>query len=67
VTPLRQLGGFFSAKVDGPVVDGVVEGIAALVALVGRGLQALQTGLARNYALGILAGAVLLLVYALVK
>ncbi|MBC7260242.1 MAG: NADH-quinone oxidoreductase subunit L [Chloroflexi bacterium] len=67
VNPLRSLGQFLAARVDGPVVDGIVEGIAALVALVGRGLQALQTGLARNYALAILAGAALLLVYALVR
>ncbi len=67
VKPLRAIGKFFADSVDGPVVDGIAEGIAALVALMGRGLQALQTGLARNYALGILAGAVLLLVYALVK
>ncbi len=67
VKPLRSLGGFLSARVDGPVVDGIVEGIASLVAAVGRGLQWLQTGLVRNYALGILLGAVLLLVYALVR
>ena len=67
VKPLKSLGVFFADSVDGPVVDGIVNGIAALIALAGRGLQALQTGLARNYALGILVGAVLLLVYALVK
>jgi NADH-quinone oxidoreductase subunit L len=67
VNPLRSLGQFLAARVDGLVVDGIVEGIAALVALIGRGLQALQTGLARNYALAILAGAALLLVYALVR
>jgi NADH-quinone oxidoreductase subunit L len=67
VNPLKSLGGFFATSVDGPVVDGIVNGIAALIALAGRGLQALQTGLARNYALGMLVGAVLLLVYAMVK
>ena len=67
VRPLRSLGQFFAASVDGPVVDWIAEGIAALVALIGRGLQALQTGLARNYALGILVGVVLLLVYTLVR
>ncbi|MGB9592589.1 MAG: NADH-quinone oxidoreductase subunit L [Anaerolineae bacterium] len=67
VKPLRAVGKFFAESVDGPVVDGIAEGIAALVALIGRGLQVLQTGLARNYALGILVGAVLLLAYALVR
>ncbi len=67
VKPLKDVAGFLAARVDGPIIDGIVEGIGALVAAVGRGLQQLQTGLVRNYALGILLGAVLMLVYALVR
>jgi NADH-quinone oxidoreductase subunit L len=66
-----------SAVVDGPVeevaegaavfdrrgVDGLVNGIAAVVRTGGSRLRAVQTGYVRNYALGMAAGAVLLLAY----
>jgi NADH-quinone oxidoreductase subunit L len=46
--------------VDEQVVDGAVNGTAALVRSAGSRLRLLQTGYVRNYALGIAVGAVIL-------
>jgi NADH-quinone oxidoreductase subunit L len=54
-------------KVDKGGIDGAVNGIARLVRGSGGGLRRLQTGYVRNYALGITAGAVLLLAYVVVQ
>jgi NADH-quinone oxidoreductase subunit L len=45
--------------VDNAGVDGSVNGLAALVSLTSNRLRRLQTGFARNYALSMLGGAVL--------
>jgi NADH-quinone oxidoreductase subunit L len=66
-----------SAAVDGPVeavadgaatfdkrgIDGLVNGIAAAVRTGGSRLRVVQTGYVRNYALGVAAGAVLLMAF----
>jgi NADH-quinone oxidoreductase subunit L len=66
-----------SAAVDGPVeavadgaaafdkrgIDGLVNGVAAVVRAGGSRLRVVQTGFVRNYALGVAAGAVLLLAF----
>jgi NADH-quinone oxidoreductase subunit L len=41
---------------DVRVVDGTVNGIAALTQSTGRGIRQIQTGHVQNYALGIAAG-----------
>ncbi len=51
------------ATFDRVVVDGAVNGVAALVKRTGEGLRGTQTGYVRSYALGIAGGAVLLLAY----
>jgi NADH-quinone oxidoreductase subunit L len=51
--------------VDREVVDGAVNGAAALVAAGGRKLRTVQSGFVRNYALAIGAGAVLMLGFVL--
>jgi NADH-quinone oxidoreductase subunit L len=56
-----------SAAVDKAVIDGAVNGVGNLVRLAGTNLRKLQTGYVRNYALGIAAGAVLLLGYGVVR
>jgi NADH-quinone oxidoreductase subunit L len=43
------------------VIDGAVNGIGTVVRSAGTRLRTLQTGYVRNYALGVAAGAVLLL------
>lgn len=52
-----------TATFDKTVVDGAVNGVAALVKRTGEGLRGSQTGFVRSYALGIAGGAVLLLAY----
>ena len=46
-------------EVDNAGVDGSVNALAALVSRTSNRLRRLQTGFARNYALSMLAGAVL--------
>jgi NADH-quinone oxidoreductase subunit L len=62
-TPGKAAAAFAAYVVDARVIDGAVNGVGSLV----RGLAAagrrVQTGFVRNYALGLLAGAVGLLVY----
>ncbi|MGZ6777771.1 MAG: NADH-quinone oxidoreductase subunit L [Mycobacterium sp.] len=48
-------------EVDNVGVDGPVNGLAALVSMTSNRLRGLQTGFARNYALSMLAGAVLVI------
>jgi NADH-quinone oxidoreductase subunit L len=50
-------------RVDAGLIDGAVDGTAAIVARVARTGRALQTGLVRTYALMMFAGAVALLYY----
>jgi len=51
-----------SVIADQWIVDGIVNGIAALVARLAGGLRQLQTGFVRNYALVLLTGAVFVIV-----
>jgi NADH-quinone oxidoreductase subunit L len=51
--------------VEAGVIDGAVNGFAALVRRSGRRLRLVQTGYVRNYALGLMAGLVILLAYVL--
>ncbi|MDP8954335.1 MAG: NADH-quinone oxidoreductase subunit L [Actinomycetota bacterium] len=59
--PGRGLASFASRVFDGRVIDGAVNGVATLVREGGSRLRVTQTGYIRNYALGMAAGAVLLL------
>ena len=54
---------FSSDVVDHKLIDGSVVGVGTLVRASGTRLRRLQTGYIRNYALGIAAGAVLLLAF----
>ena len=56
-----------AATFDAEVIDGAVNGVGAVVRRSGSGLRGLQSGFVRNYALGIAAGAVLLLAYFLAQ
>ncbi|HVF32865.1 MAG TPA: NADH-quinone oxidoreductase subunit L [Acidimicrobiales bacterium] len=56
-----------AAAFDRDVVDGAVDGVATLVRSGGEQLRRIQTGYVRNYALGITAGVVLLLVWTIVR
>jgi NADH-quinone oxidoreductase subunit L len=48
---------------DRLVIDGAVNGIGRVVKDAGGGLRRVQTGLVRNYALGIAAGTVLIIIF----
>jgi NADH-quinone oxidoreductase subunit L len=57
----------FSAVFDNKVIDGAVNGVARLARGAGGGLRKIQTGFVRQYALGIVIGAVALLAYMLTR
>ena len=61
--PVTSAARFLSEGVDRDVIDGAVNGIGRSFRGVGGGLRKVQTGLVRNYALAIVLGAVLLLVF----
>ena len=61
--PVTMFARFLSDGVDRAGIDGAVNGIATAARTGGSGLRRLQTGLVRNYALGIALGAVLLMLY----
>ena len=52
-----------AARFDAGVVDGAVNRVAAVVRRTGERLRTTQSGLVRRYALGVAAGAVVLLAY----
>jgi NADH-quinone oxidoreductase subunit L len=61
--PATAFAKFLSEGVDRETIDGAVNGIGVAFRGLGGGLRRLQTGLVRNYALGIMLGTTLLLVY----
>jgi NADH-quinone oxidoreductase subunit L len=61
--PVTAFARFLSDGVDKAGIDGAVNGIATAAREGSGGLRRLQTGLVRNYALGIALGTVLLLLY----
>jgi NADH-quinone oxidoreductase subunit L len=61
--PLTAFANFLARGFDGKGVDGAVNGIATGVREVGMGLRKVQTGLVRNYALGIVLGAAVLMIW----
>ena len=67
VAPLRLLASFFAGVVDRRIIDGFVNGAGALVSKASGSWRHLQTGFVRSYAVGILGGAALLIVYAVVR
>jgi NADH-quinone oxidoreductase subunit L len=61
--PITAFARFLSDDVDKAAIDGTVNGVGTVARTGGTGLRRLQTGLVRNYALGIALGTVLLLLY----
>lgn len=56
-----------SAFFDDRAIDGAVDGSAKLVSGTGSLLRRVQTGYVRNYALGVASGAMLMLVWAVIR
>jgi NADH-quinone oxidoreductase subunit L len=65
--PVTEAADFAAYEVDKGVIDGAVNGVAALTGLAGRGLRKLQIGYVRNYALGVAGGAAAILLYVAVR
>jgi NADH-quinone oxidoreductase subunit L len=61
--PVTAFARLLSEGIDRDTIDGAVNGIGRVARQGGTGLRRLQTGLVRNYALAIVLGTVLLLVY----
>jgi NADH-quinone oxidoreductase subunit L len=67
VRPLLALSVVLARVFDLGVIDGIVNGVGRVVMAGGAGLRRLQTGYVVNYALTMLAGAVLLVAFLLVR
>jgi NADH-quinone oxidoreductase subunit L len=61
--PVTGFARFLADGVDRKVIDGTVNGIGVAFRTGAGGLRRMQTGLVRNYALGIAVGAVALLIF----
>ena len=61
VRPLVRGAGWVYEHFDLKVIDGALNGSAAAAGLAGKGLNILQSGLVRDYALAFLMGAILFL------
>ncbi len=66
VRPLVRGAAWTYEHIDLPVIDGALNGSAAVAGLAGRGLNLLQSGLLRDYALAFLLGAILFLGFLLI-
>jgi len=64
--PGRALASWLDRVVDNKIIDGTVNGVGSLFALMARGIQQLQDGRVRRYALGITAGVVGVLLYVVI-
>lgn len=67
VQPVLALGRGTTALVERVTLDGGGRGLGWATARMSAGLRTLQTGYVRNYALGILLGAVIILLYFVVR
>jgi NADH-quinone oxidoreductase subunit L len=65
--PGRGFANWLAYFFDAKIIDGAVNGVAWLFRGAGSGLRRLQTGYVRQYALGIVLGAALLLLYAVAR
>ena len=61
--PSKVLASFAATVVEMKMIDGAVNGIAAAFRNTGTKLRRVQSGYVRNYALGVLGGAVLVIAY----
>jgi len=61
VNGCKGLGTLLWQKFDVLVVDGIVNGVAKVVEILGETVRKLQTGYVQNYAVGILLGIVVIL------
>ena len=67
VRPLLALSTVLASVVDLGFIDGIVNGVGRLVTACGAGLRRVQSGYVVNYALTMLAGAVVVIAFLLVR
>jgi NADH-quinone oxidoreductase subunit L len=65
--PLRRAATWLADVFDARIIDGAVNGVAWLFREAAGGLRKVQTGLVRQYALGVAIGVVVLLLWALAR
>jgi NADH-quinone oxidoreductase subunit L len=65
--PVLRGADWLSRVFDLGLIDGAVNGVATLVRVTGGRVRRVQTGLVRNYALGVVLGAVALIVFLAVR
>src|SRR6185436_3447071 len=65
--PIRRGAQWLADVFDEKIIDGAVNGVAKGFSIAGAQLRRVQTGLARQYALGIAFGTVALLVWAVIR
>jgi len=65
--PVYRFADWLNRGFDLGIIDGAVNGVATLVRESGGRLRRVQTGLVRNYALGVVLGAVALLIFLAVR
>jgi NADH-quinone oxidoreductase subunit L len=61
--PGRATASWLDRVVDTKIIDGAVNGVGSLFKLLSRGVQEIQDGHVRRYALGIALGTVAILLY----
>ncbi len=64
--PGRTLATWLANVVDDKIIDGAVNGVGSLFTLLARGVQTLQDGRVRRYALGITVGTAAALLYVVI-
>ena len=67
VNSIVEFSRFLWKKFDEAVIDGIVNGVAAVVRTFGSVLRLLQTGLVKDYALSVLVGAMVVIGYLLLR
>ncbi|MFM7225573.1 MAG: NADH-quinone oxidoreductase subunit L [Actinomycetota bacterium] len=65
--PLSAFARFLAGPVDRDVIDGTVNGFGETTTRLSGAVRRLQTGLVRNYALAVVLGAVLILLYVVAR
>ena len=67
VLPGKAIAERLAFTADAKGIDGAVDGVGALVKQIAEWARPLQTGLVRNYGVGILGGAVGILLFVLIR
>jgi NADH-quinone oxidoreductase subunit L len=65
--PGREIAEVLAQPVDQGLIDGAVNGVAAVFAATARAVRKVQTGFVRNYALTLLSGATVVLFIFLIR